>query len=258
MGDDKVHERYTKMSGTLFLVGVGPGDPDLLTLKAVRVIAAANCVAYPDGKGAPGMAHDIACAHISASAERLPVAIPMIPDPEKANRAYDLAAEGFAERLERGDDIAYLCEGDPLFYGSAIYLLERLGPRYETVIVPGITSLTAAAAAAARPIVSRNQVLRVLPATLSDERLRAELATMGTASFAIFKIGRHFNRVCALLEEAGHAKGAFVVEHATHARQTITPLGDFKHRRRPYFSILLCGSPVAPPGDASDKENAAP
>ena len=219
------------MTGVLRLVGVGPGDPELLTLKAARVIAAAHVVAYPDN----GLALSIAGAHVPASAGHLPIAIPMSTDREPAQAAYDAAATAIAAHLEAGRDVVYLCEGDPLFYGSAMYLLARLAP---AEIVPGVTSLTAAAAAIGRPLAARNETLKVLPAPLDDATLRAELT--GAPAAAIIKVGRHFDRIRGLLDGTGHGANAVVVEHATTGRQRITRLSDFAHGERPYFSTILC------------------
>lgn len=217
------------MSGTLRLVGVGPGDPELLTLKAARVIAEADVVAFPDN----GLALDIAAAHVKS--ERLAIALPMTVERAPAQAAYDAAAEVIRSHLAAGRDVAYLCEGDPLFYGSAMYLATRITP---VEVVPGVTSLTAAAAAIARPLAARNEVLKVLPAPLDDATLRAELAAAPAA--AIIKVGRHFDRIRALLNDTGHAEGAIVIEHATTSRQRITPLVAFAHNERPYFSTILC------------------
>lgn len=224
------------MSGTLYLLGVGPGDPDLLTLKAVRILGAVPVIAYPATGEDSAMAFKIARSHVPATAMLLPIAIPMAVERAPAQAAYDAAGASIAAHLQAGRDVAYLCEGDPLFYGSAMYLLERV--RAPVSIVPGITSLTAAAAAIGRPLAARNETLKVLPAPLDDAVLRAEL--LSTPAAAIIKIGRHFDRIRALLGQTGHARNAVVVEHATGARQRITQLMDFAHDERPYFSIILC------------------
>ncbi|MEX0860414.1 MAG: SAM-dependent methyltransferase, partial [Cucumibacter sp.] len=143
----------------LNLIGVGPGDPELLTLKATRLIAAAAVVAYPHKPGEASLAFDIAKSHVSPRAVRLPVDIPMSVEPGPAQAAYDAIAETLAAHVTAGRSVAWLCEGDPLFYGSAIYLLDRLAGRIRVEVVPGVTSLTAAAAAAARPLATRNQIL---------------------------------------------------------------------------------------------------
>lgn len=226
------------MSGTLHLVGVGPGDPELLTLRAVRVLAAARLVAYPAADSGAALARDIATPHLAPDAEHLPIALPMSIARAPAQAAYDAAAATLLARLRAGDDAVFLCEGDPLFYGSAMYLLARLGRDAEIEIVPGVTSLTAAAAAAARPLAARNEILKVLPAPLPDATLRAELATAPAA--AIIKVGRHFDRIRALLHDTGHAANAVVVEHATTPRQRVTPLAACAADARPYFSTILC------------------
>lgn len=235
------------MNGTLHLVGVGPGDPELLTLKAARLLGAVPVVAYPATGGGSALALRIAEAHLNEAAVRLPVAIPMSVERGPAQAAYDVAAAAVLSHLHAGRDVAYLCEGDPLFYGSAMYLMARVAAHAAVAVVPGITSLSAAAAAIARPLAARNETLKVLPAPLPDETLRAELAA--SPAIAIIKVGRHFDRIRTLLGETGHAGSAFVVEHATTTRQRISRLADFAHDERPYFSTILCYSGAEPWGN---------
>ena len=184
------------------------------------------------------LALDIAREHLSPKALRLPVAIPMSVERGPAQAAYDAAAAAILDFLHAGRTVAWLCEGDPLFYGSAMYLMHRVAPHAPVVVVPGVTSLTAAAAAIARPLAARNEILKVLPAPLDDDTLRVELSAAPAA--AIIKIGRHFDRIRDLLRETGHADNAVVVEHATTLRQRITPLNGFRYGERPYFSTILC------------------
>lgn len=226
------------MTATLHLVGVGPGDPELITLKAARLLGTVPVIAYPTTGEDSALALGIATPHLNPAAERLPVAIPMAVERGPAQAAYDSAAEAILSHLRAGRDVAWLCEGDPLFYGSAMYLVARVGAHAPVAVVPGVTSMTAAAAAIGRPLAARNEMLKVLPAPLEDAILRAELEA--TPAAAIIKVGRHFDRVRALLGETGHAEGAVVVEHATGQRQRITRLADFAHDERPYFSTILC------------------
>jgi precorrin-2/cobalt-factor-2 C20-methyltransferase len=228
----------TQAPGRLYLVGVGPGDPELLTLKAARILRSVHVIAYPSTGDGASFARDIAQGYILPGALLLPVAIPMTIDRGPAQTAYDAAAAEILGHLRAGRDAAWLCEGDPLFYGSAMYVLARLGEAAAIEIVPGVTSLTAAAAAIARPLAARNEILKILPAPLPDETLRAELAAAPAA--AIIKVGRHFDRIRDLLRETGHAGHAVVVEHATTIRQRITPLNGFRYGERPYFSTILC------------------
>lgn len=226
------------MSGTLYLVGTGPGDPELLTLKAVRILGHVDVVAYPQKTGEESFSYRIAKTHVNAAAEKLPIDIPMSVDRVPAQNAYDALAIQLKERLQAGKKIAYLCEGDPLYYGSAMYLIERIEAEFEIQVVPGITSLTASAAAIKRPIAARNDVLKILPAPLDDERLLAELGK--AEAVAIMKVGRHFDRIRSLLERSGHADAAMVIERASGADQRITPLREFDQETRPYFSTILC------------------
>ncbi len=224
------------MTGTLFLVGVGPGDPELLTLKAARVLGAIHVVAYPRTGDGATLALDIAAKHLDAAAEHLPLDLPIELAREPAQLAYDAAAAAIRRHLEQGRDVAWLCEGDPLFYGSAMYLLGRLAGSARIEVIPGITSITASAAAARRPLAARNDVLKVIPAPLPNDAIRAELT--GAAAVALIKIGRHLPRVRALLTESGHAVNAVVVEHATTPHQRLVPLADAS--AAPYFSTILC------------------
>ena len=226
------------MTATLYLVGVGPGDPELLTLKAVRLLGEVSVVAYPSTGDDSALAFDIAAQFVPAATLRLPVTIPMSLDRAPAQSAYDGAAHAILAHLAAGRSVAWLCEGDPLFYGSAMYLIARVAAAAPVVVVPGVSSLTAAAAAIGRPLAARNEMLKILPAPLADDVLRPELLAAPAA--ALIKVGRHFDRIRALLEDTGHAAGAVVVEHATSARQRITPLAAFAHDDRPYFSTILC------------------
>ncbi len=226
------------MTATLFLVGVGPGDPELLTLKAVRCLGAIAVVAYPSTGDGAALALDIAGGYVNPDALRLPCAIPMARERGPAQSAYDEAAVRILDHLADGRDVAWLCEGDPLFYGSAMYLVGRIAGAAPVVVIPGVTSLTAAAAVIGRPLAARNETLKVLPAPLEDEVLRTELAV--APAVAIIKVGRHFDRIRSLLYETGHAQSAMVVEHATTGRQRVTPLVEFEHGDRPYFSTILC------------------
>ncbi|WDR06593.1 precorrin-2 C(20)-methyltransferase [Devosia rhodophyticola] len=226
------------MTGTMYLIGTGPGDPELLTLKAARLLAKVPVIAYPATENQGAMALEIARRHINPNAKLIPVSLPMRLDRAPAQAAYDIGARAIQLQLDAGCDVAYLCEGDPLFYGSAMYLLDRIDA--PVAVVPGITSLTAAAAAIVRPLAARNETLKILPAPLPDERLKAELGT--TPAAAIIKVGRHFDRIRGLLEATGHAQNAVVVEFATGQNQRITKLSDFAHDTRPYFSIILCSA----------------
>lgn len=223
--------------GILYGVGVGPGDPELLTLKGARLISQAKRIAYPIDKAGRALARGIAAPYIPQGAEELPVPIFERGAERAALDAYEAAILSISARLDRGDDVVFLCAGDPFFYGSFIYVFARLAGRHRIEVVPGVTSLTAAAARLKRPLAGRDDVIRVLPATLDDDRLRAELAAVKSAM--IIKVGRHFPRIRALLEELELAGGAAVIESATMAEERIYPLTEVPDGARPYFSAIL-------------------
>jgi precorrin-2/cobalt-factor-2 C20-methyltransferase len=224
------------VSGRLYGIGVGPGDPELMTLKAVRLLSEAPVVAYPAPDKGESSARMIAAAHITAGRIEIAIRVPMRPGPEPAS-VYDDAADKIARHLAAGRDVAVLCEGDPLFYGSFVYLHDRLGDRFPTTVVPGVSSLTACTAATGRPLVRRDATLAVLPATLPDAALEAGLAA--TDSAAILKVGRHLPRLKALLARLGLIDAATYVAHATRADERVVPLAELGAEEAPYFSMIL-------------------
>ena len=238
MDDYQTHRGKVLTRGTLYLVGVGPGDPELLTLKAARILAEMDNVAFPQKPGVNSLALSIAKPHLSENASFFPIDLPMEKSREPGKQAYDLAAKKISELLNEGKSVAYLCEGDPLFYGSAMYLIARLSGGFEIQIIPGITSLNAATAALGRPLVARSERLKVLPATLSDAEIAAELSNC--ESVAILKTGRHFPRIRALLRQSGHGENTFIIEHASGSNQVISSLEEYAKETLPYFAILLC------------------
>lgn len=223
------------MTGTVYGLGVGPGDPELITLKALRHLRAARAVAYPVQRG-DSVARAIVAAHLREGQAEIAIDAPMTGG-ETAQPGYDAAAATIIGHLERGDDVAVLCEGDPLFYGSFIYLLSRLAGKYPVEVVPGVTSLTACAAALPMALVGRDERLAVMPAILPDERLREGFAFGDTV--AIVKVGRHFKRLAALIGELGLTARAHYVERATQGGQRVLPLAEVDPASATYFAIIL-------------------
>lgn len=225
------------MSGILYGVGVGPGDPELMTVKAWRLISMAPVIAFLTANGEQSTARNIAKPFLPEDVILLPIDMPMRVERAPGEAAYDAGAGAIAAHLREGRDVVFLCEGDPFFYGSFMYLFARLANEFETVVVPGVTSITAAAAAIARPLAARNEVVKVLPATLPAERLRAELAACESA--AIIKVGRHFDAVREVLRSLNLINKSVVVEKATHDDQIITRVEDVTGDSIPYFSTIL-------------------
>ncbi len=223
-------------SATLYGIGLGPGDPELITLKAARLIGSAPVIAYPALPGTPSLARSIAAGLIPETAREIGIEVPMTPARAPAQEAYDAGAAQIEKALAAGDDVAFLCEGDPLFYGSFMYLMARLTPRFPVEVVPGVTSLAAASARLALPLVARDQVLTVLPATLPDAALSARIDAAD--AIAILKVGRHLGRLRALIAELGLTTRAHYIERATLPAERALPLADAPDPA-PYFSMIL-------------------
>jgi len=233
--------------GRLFGVGVGPGDPDLVTVKAARVIAAADVIAYPIAPraGATGVARAIAGPHMRAGVLEIALTYPITIEPSSHPGGYEAAIADFydasaaeiATHLDAGRDVVVLCEGDPFFYGSYMYLHDRLAGRYVTEVVPGVTSFSAAAAAAGTPLVKRDDVLTILPGTLSQDELATRLRAADAA--VVMKLGRTFPGVRDAAEAAGVAERAVYVERASAAGERTAPLRDVDAADVPYMSLVL-------------------
>jgi precorrin-2/cobalt-factor-2 C20-methyltransferase len=224
------------MTGTLYGVGLGPGDPDLMTLKAHRLISTADVIAYPTLAGAASFARSIAEDIIPARAHEIVMDIPMSVEREPAQQAYDTGAAAIREKLNNGQNVVVLCEGDPFFYGSFMYLFARLSADFQTEIVPGVTSMTACAAVQGLPLAARNEVLTVLPGPLDPKDLRARI--LEADSVVIMKIGRHLAKVRRVIEDLDLSHQAFYTERATLAAEHAVPLAKAPDKA-PYFSMIL-------------------
>ncbi len=226
------------MTGTLYGVGIGPGDPELITLKALRCLRAVPVIAYPAPQEGDSLARAIVEPHLVGGQREIPIRMPMVAARFPAQEVYDRAAEEIGGELDDGRDVAVLCEGDPFFYGSFMYLFGRMAGRYPVEVIPGVSSLTACAAVLGAPLVARNDVLPVVPATLKPEEIKRRLAEGGEAA-AIVKVGRNLEKVRAVLGDLGLADKARYVEHATMANQKILPLAAVGAEAAPYFSMIL-------------------
>jgi precorrin-2/cobalt-factor-2 C20-methyltransferase len=230
------HAEMAAISGRLFGIGVGPGDPELLTLKALRLLRAAPVVAYPAPEQGDSFARSIVATWLDVGQREIAIRIPMRPAPPPA-AIYDAAAAELAIALDRGDDVALLCQGDPFFYGSFIHIFTRLAGRYRIEIVPGVPSITACAAAASTPLVTREEALAVVPATLGEAEIARRLCESDAA--AIVKLGRHFSKVRRVLRELGLLESALYIERATLPTQRVAPFACVGTDEVPYFSTAL-------------------
>ena len=222
----------------LFGLGVGPGDPELLTLKALRILRAAPVLAYPAPLTGESMARSIVAEHLDAG-ERIEIPLRMNFDTDRtsANQAYDAGAEAIALHLQAGRTVAVLCEGDPFLFGSFIYLFGRLCGRFPIEVVPGVSSIQACSAALGAPLSALDDRVAVIPATRAEDEIERLLAVVDSA--AIVKAGRHLPKIARVLERLGLLDKARYIERAGLPEQRIRPFAEAAAAGGPYFSMVL-------------------
>lgn len=227
-------------------VGLGPGDPAYVTLRAREVLEKADRLAHFCRKGVRGHARTIADRLIGADpAREIAMVYPVTTEAPVADAAYAQPITAFYEDMagrlaaeaEAGRVVAILCEGDPFFYGSLMHLWRRLAPLYPFEVIPGISGMSGAWTLAEAPITWGDDVLTVLPATLAEEDLARRLKDTDAA--VVMKLGRHLPKVRRALEAAGLAKRAIYVERAAMAGQRILPLAAVGEAEAPYFAMVL-------------------
>lgn len=231
--------------GRLIGVGTGPGDPELLTLKAVRALAKADVVAHFAKKGNAGNGRRIVEGHVRADAIELPMLYPVTTEIDRAHADYqsaitcffDRSAEEVAAHLDAGRTVAVLSEGDPFFYGSYMHLHVRLAHRFDTEVIPGVTAMSGCWSMAGTPITQGDDVLSVLPGTLPQAELERRLADADAA--VIMKVGRNLPKIRSALAATGKLERAIYVERGTMANGSTTRLAERDDAPAPYFSIVL-------------------
>ena len=251
------------MTGRFYGVGLGPGDPELITIKAARLIAEADVVAYHAGVNkesyARGIAADLIRDGVLEEELRYPVTTGSTDHPGGYAGAladfYEESAARLAAHLDQGRTVVLLAEGDPLFYGSYMYMHDRLSTRYPTEVVPGLPAFLAATATTASPLVRQTDVLTVLPGTLPEAELARRLAD--TDGAIIMKLGRTFPAVRRALAASGRLDHALYVERASHPQERWMPVADVDETSVPYLSLIvvngdsLNGPRSRAPGDAA-------
>ena len=240
------------MTGRLYGVGLGPGDPELITLKAARLIAEADVIAFHAGVGKQSNARRIAAGIIPDGVIEEELRYPVTTGTTAhvggyagaMAEFYEESAARLAVHLEAGRTVVVLAEGDPLFYGSYMYMHDRLADRFETEVVPGVTSFAAATATVASPLVRQTDVLTILPGTLDEPELARRLAD--TDGAIIMKLGRTFPKVVSALRQAGRLDGALYVERASMPEERWLPVVDVDPDSVPYFSLIVVPGDSAP------------
>ena len=218
-------------------LGIGPGDPDLITLKALKILQAADVVAYPAPAGGDSLVRKIAAPHMSGNQKEIVISTPMVSDRFPAQDVYDRAAKEISKCVEDGKTVAVLCEGDPFFYGSFMYLFARLSETHRVEVVPGVSSLTACTAELGLPLATRNDVISILPGPLPADQLEARISATDIA--VIIKVGRHLEKIRSVIDKLGLMAKASYIERATLPDQKICPLGDVDGDTAPYFSMIF-------------------
>ena len=237
--------RMTAPAGRLVGIGVGPGDPDLITVKAMRLLQLIPVAAYFAKAGRCGIARTIAASWLRPGCTEMPLHYPVTTELPFDGDDYGMLLGGFyaasadrlADHLAAGRDVALLCEGDPLFYGSFMHLYVRLKDRFAVEIVPGVTGMSGCWTAAGAPMTWGDDVLTVLPGTLSYGALRERL--MGSDAVVIMKLGHNLPKVRAALDAAGLIDRAIYVERGTMAEEVVMPLRHKTDDLAPYFAIVL-------------------
>lgn len=231
--------------GCLYGIGTGPGCPELMTVKAVRILGECPVVAHFCKKGGNGNALTTATPYLRDDHELMPMAYPVttelpVSSPEYASQIeafFDDCAHNLAEYLDSGRSVAVLSEGDPFFYGSFMHVFLRLRDRYPTCVVPGVPAALAGAAQLPIPLTMRDDVLSVIPGTLPDRAMQSALAS-GQAA-VIMKVGRNLPRIRQALRAVGMEERAWYVERASMDAERVMPLADAPEDSAPYFSLIL-------------------
>jgi precorrin-2/cobalt-factor-2 C20-methyltransferase len=234
-----------KRGAKLIGVGVGPGDPELLTLKALRALQEADVIAHFAKAGNPSNARAIVASHLRPSIAELELLYPVTTEfprdaPSYCSRMrefFDASADAIAARLDAGETVAVLCEGDPMFYGSYMHLHVRLAHRYPATVIAGVSGMSGCWSAIGAPIAQGNDVFTVLPATLPQSELERRLADADSA--VVMKLGRNLTKVRAALDRAGRLDRAIYVERGTMSDAKVMALTAKQDEQAPYFAVVL-------------------
>ncbi|RED14041.1 precorrin-2 C(20)-methyltransferase [Pontivivens insulae] len=231
--------------GTVYGVGLGPGDIDLMSVRSDRLIRNARYVAFFRKKGRPGQARRIVEGMLPDGVVEIPMEYPVTTEiPLSDPRYNEILSAFYAEcraklraLADAGEDIVVLCEGDPFFYGSFMHLYTRLKDDIPVQVVPAITGMSGAWTATGAPITWGDDVLSVLMGTLPQDELISHMKAAD--ALVIMKIGRNIDKVRDALRVAGRYDAAWLVEFATMPNQTVTKLSAAEGKVTPYFSIIV-------------------
>ncbi len=232
-------------AGKIWGLGLGPGDPELMSLRAHRLLGRARHVAYFRKAGRRGQARALVEGLLPEGVREIPMEYPVTTEIPFTDPAYNACLSDFYAQCcaqlralaEAGEEVIVLCEGDPFFYGSFMHLHSRLKDHVPVEVVPAITGMSGAWTASGAPITWGDDVLTVLMATLPEEELTRRIRD--TDALVVMKIGRNMPRLRRALQAAGRLEEAWLVEYATMAGQQVMRLADHPDRKVPYFSIVV-------------------
>ncbi len=232
-------------TGTLYGVGLGPGDPELMTLKAARILSGTKLIAYFSKGGKTGHARTIMSSYITDKHEEMPMVYPVTTEYPVSDPRYEVligefykdSSEKIAKRLRSGEDVAVLCVGDPFFYGSFMHIYRRLVDEFSCEVVAGVTAMAGCWAAAGAPVTWGDDILTVLPATLNENELLGRLKN--TDACVIMKLGRNLAKVKKAIIYAGLLERAIYIEYGTMEAEKIMPLNAVNSDNAPYFSLII-------------------
>ena len=231
--------------GTVYGVGLGPGDPDLMSVRADRLLRGARHVAFFRKAGRPGQARRIVDGMLPADVIEFPMEYPVTTEiPLTDPRYNEILAAFYADCTAHlrdlaadGEDIVVLCEGDPFFYGSFMHLYTRLKDDTPIEVVPAITGMSGAWTATGAPVTWGDDILTVLMGTLDEDTLAARMADADAV--VVMKIGRNIDKVRRALRRAGKYDDAHLIEYATMPNQSVQLLSEAEGKVTPYFSIIV-------------------
>lgn len=232
-------------TGTIYGVGLGPGDPDLMSVRADRLLREARHVAFFRKAGRSGQARRIVEGLLHADVVEFPMEYPVTTEIPVTDPGYNAALSAFyatctdhlKELVAQGQDVVVLCEGDPFFFGSFMHLYTRLKDDVPVQVVPAITGMSGAWTATGQPVTWGDDILTVLMGTLPKDTLTE--AMMRSDAVVVMKIGRHFDKVISALKASGLYDRAWLIEYASMPNQTVQRLAEASGKVTPYFSIIV-------------------
>jgi len=241
-----MNDSSSQSRGVFYGVGVGPGDPELMTMKAVRLIQECDLVTYLSSENGNSMARTIAASalkdRIRPGQQEQAIVMPMCDSREVANAVYDEAARLIASHLDKGEQVVFLCQGDPFLFGSFAYLYDRLADNYQVEIVPGISSINASAALCGKPLGLLAENIAIISGRRGSDDILQTLKQFD--NIAIMKPGRRRAELLALIERANRIEDCCYIEYAGHENQRIVrDIRTLDSRPGPYFSLFLINRP---------------